>query len=134
MATADNRGMTITRQQVAVWRKQAADLLKMAEAAELLLASQPQSDGPIAPAGTNGAANGAHGEHGQGSNFMGTLVRLANESPRPIPRSELKEALRKLGFAERQLGRYFYVALKKTSDAERISLRDDGTVWKGTRL
>lgn len=68
------------------------------------------------------------------TNFMGTLARLINESPKPIQRAELKEMAIKAGVApEKVNGAYFHVALNRMKDAKRITIRDDGSVWRGDR-
>lgn len=67
-------------------------------------------------------------------NFMGTIRRLANSAKSPIPKAEMKELLLKEGFPAKQVrGTYFYVALKKLSAENKgqISIKDDGSIWKG---
>lgn len=68
------------------------------------------------------------------TNFMGTLARLINESPKPVQRTELKEMAIRAGVApEKVNGAYFHVALNRMKDAKRITIRDDGSVWRGDR-
>lgn len=68
------------------------------------------------------------------TNFMGTLARLINESPKPIQRAELKEMAIKAGVnPEKVKGAYFHVALNRMKDAKRIIIRDDGSVWRADR-
>lgn len=65
------------------------------------------------------------------SNLMGTLARIANESQKPLTKSELKAELKAIGVPEERLGSYFYVAIDRLKKKGRISVRDDGSVWKG---
>lgn len=68
------------------------------------------------------------------TNFMGTLAQLINSSPKPITRPELKEMAVAAGIdAEKVNSAYFHVALNRMKDAERISIRNDGTIWRGPR-
>ena len=68
------------------------------------------------------------------TNVMGTLARLINESPKPLQRAELKEAAAQAGVDPEKLnGPYFHVALNRMKEAKRITIRDDGSVWRGDR-
>lgn len=108
-------GYTITPELIEEWEAQIADLQRKIAAARVLLpASIEENDG-------------------DSTNFMGAIRRLANESPKPLPKAILKELLKKEGFPEHQVGgTYFYVAIKKLKDKNTISVDDDGSVWRGS--
>ena len=65
------------------------------------------------------------------SNLMGTLTHVANETPKPLTKKELKTALVAAGVDEARVsGPYFYVAIDRLKKKERISVLEDGRVWK----
>jgi len=65
------------------------------------------------------------------SNLMGALARIANESAKPLAKKELKAALIASGVDEARVsGPYFYVAIDRLKKKERLSVLDDGRVWK----
>jgi hypothetical protein len=64
------------------------------------------------------------------SNIMGWIARIANESPRPVPKAEMKIRLTSIGVPENRLGNYFYVAIDRLKKNGRISVLPDGRVWK----
>jgi len=61
---------------------------------------------------------------------MGTMATLINESPKPLTKAELKAKLKAIGVPDERLGTYFYVAIKRLKDHERIKVLEDGRVWK----
>lgn len=65
------------------------------------------------------------------TNVMGTMRRIANDSPKPLEKRELKAALIAAGVDEARIaGPYFYVAITRLKEKEHISVLDDGRVWK----
>jgi hypothetical protein len=64
------------------------------------------------------------------SNLMGSLAKIANESQKPLTKAELKAELRAAGVPESRLGSYFYVAIDRLKKRGRITVRDDGSVWR----
>jgi hypothetical protein len=65
------------------------------------------------------------------SNLMGTLTHIANETTKPLTKKELKTALVAAGVDETRVsGPYFYVAIDRLKKKERISVLEDGRVWK----
>ena len=110
-----NDGYTITPELIEEWEAQVADLQRKIAAARVLL--------PVTPEQVEGDTN-----------FMGAIRRLANEAQKPLPKSELKEMLRKEGFPDHQVGgTYFYVAIKKLKDKGSIAVDDAGNVGRGMR-
>ena len=65
------------------------------------------------------------------SNMMGTLAKIVNEHDDRMSKKELKRALIAAGVDEKRVkGPYFYVALNRLYDRDRITLYQDGTIGK----
>lgn len=62
-------------------------------------------------------------------NFMGTLERIANEAPAPVPRTVIKKQMASLGFSDKQLGNYFYSVVARLKDSKRITVMGNGDLW-----
>jgi hypothetical protein len=70
------------------------------------------------------------GEEVDPSNMMGMIAKIANESTRPLTKTELKAKLVEIGTDEGRLGSYFYVAVDRLKKKDRICVLDDGRVWR----
>jgi hypothetical protein len=90
--------------------------------------AEPELDGAEKPEET--AKTDTSGEDIDPSNMMGTVARIANESPKPLTKSEMKTKLIEVGTPEARLGSYFYVAIDRLKKKERISVLEDGRIWK----
>ncbi len=66
----------------------------------------------------------------EGSSLTEAIERLANVSRSPLSKKELKAKLLAENFAENRLGAYFYTVLMRLKKKGRISILDDGSVWK----
>jgi hypothetical protein len=103
--------------------------LRLAAAYSVSAEPQPEAkpkDGPAVETADTDAP-----EEIDPTNVMGALRRIANESPKPLQKKELKAALIAAGVDEERInGPYFYVAIARLKDKERISVLDDGRVWK----
>jgi len=65
------------------------------------------------------------------ANFMGTLAKIVNAQEEPISKKDLKAQLIAVGVPESRVkGAYFYVALNRLHEHNRITMYDDGTVGK----
>jgi hypothetical protein len=53
------------------------------------------------------------------------VEQILTESPRPMNRKELKNALMKLGYAPKRLGNYFYTVLLRLQQQNRITRNGD---------
>lgn len=120
---------------LAEWRKEKARLQQLLVDTQQRLNAVSQ----LVNAATTLSEDGPEGAAGavetvDATNFMGTLARLINESPKPLQRAELKEMAIKAGVnPEKVNGPYFHVALNRMKDAKRIVIREDGSVWRGLR-
>ena len=139
---------TITADQIASWQREADELedrllrLKAKiHAGTVLLADEAEVGAVIAahPLAPKSASNvvpirqkpGRPKADNDPNNLSAAIKRLANESPVPIKRPDLRARLIDAGFPKARVnGNYFYTALQKLVDREYISL-NDGLVWKG---
>jgi len=64
------------------------------------------------------------------SNMMGLIRHIANESTKPITKSEMKAKLFAAGMPKGRLGSYFYVAVDRLKKKDRITVLDDGRIWR----
>ena len=68
------------------------------------------------------------------TNLMGILAQIANESPRPVSKAMMKIKLKQAGVShDRVHGSYFYVAVDRLKKKGRITVLEDGTLWKANR-
>lgn len=119
--------VSVTQSQIEEWKATAAEHERLAK---LFLAKAAAGETILA-----GDTAPVEFEDDDSANLMGTLRRLANESPAPIPKSDLKKMLIKAGVpAERVSGTYFYLAIRKLRDKGKVSVKADGSVWKGDPL
>jgi hypothetical protein len=66
-------------------------------------------------------------------NMVKAIEEIANGSAVPVNRHDLRRMLIQRGFPKDRMGNYFYTAVSRLKAAERISVRADGSVWKGQR-
>src|SRR3569833_1537701 len=106
--------------ELAVHEKKAADLRADISAARQLM-----------KIGGHNETTGATPQHPTSDNLMGTIAKLASEAPDPITKAELRARLKALGFPNKRLmSNYFYVAVKKLEERNKISILSDGSVWR----
>jgi hypothetical protein len=116
--------VSVTPAQIKEWKATAAEHERLAK---LFLAKAAAGETILA-----GDAAPAESDDGENTNLMGTLRTLANESPKPIPKADLKKMLIHAGIpADRVNGTYFYLAIRKLKDKGRVSVKADGSIWKG---
>lgn len=63
-------------------------------------------------------------------NFIDAIERIANGSPRPISKAELRQRLCALGFPLSSFNNYFYGAIRRLKWKERVRVLEDGSLWK----
>jgi hypothetical protein len=120
----------VTKEQCAEWRSQAreyerlaASFLRRAIAGEQLLSTLESEDPDTLAEDVTPVAN---------SSFMGAIREIAATVSQPISKPTLKKMLLDKGFSASQVGGpYFYVALSKLAKKERISIQQNGLIWKG---
>ncbi len=64
------------------------------------------------------------------SNMMDLIRRIANGSAKPITKTEMKAKLAAAGIQESRLGSYFYVAVDRLKKKDRITVLEDGRIWR----
>lgn len=124
--------LTLSSELLAQWQKEKDRLEQAISDAQLKLSAINQllRAGAIL-AGSSEPKEQAEPSEIDPSNLMGTLAKLANTSSRPLTKSELKAQLMAAGVPQDRLGSYFYVAIDRLKKKGRISVREDGSVWKG---
>jgi hypothetical protein len=65
------------------------------------------------------------------ANLTRTVERIANESAGPMAKNDLKEILVQQGFPKERLSTYFYTAITRLKHKGRITVRADGSLWRG---
>jgi hypothetical protein len=89
------------------------------------------SNGQSVPAGTLSAGGETEPE---GDNLVGAIESLANNAAQPIPKKMLKQMLAQGGFAPDRLANYFYTAIHRLKSKERISVLENGSIWKSPHI
>lgn len=111
---AADAGLFVSPKQIQEWKDQIADLQKKVEAGEYLLGTvkkmgfQPLPE-PLAE-----------------MSFMGSIVQIVKDSPKPISRPEIRDKLEGMGFSKEKIAKQFNTVLYKTMQAERIIYASDG--------
>jgi hypothetical protein len=67
------------------------------------------------------------------SNMMGLISQIANESAKPITKAEMKVKLVAAGMPKGRLGSYFYVAVDRLKKKDRITVLEDGRIWRAPK-
>ena len=62
--------------------------------------------------------------------MVDAITRIAHESQNPVPRSVLKDRLRSAGYAESRLGNYFYTAVSRLKQRNRIKVLPNGSITR----
>jgi hypothetical protein len=66
----------------------------------------------------------------EGENLTSAIEEIANGSPVPVSKGDLKKLLAKQGFAASRLANYFYTAIHRLKRKGKITVRSDGSIWK----
>ena len=64
------------------------------------------------------------------TNMMALIENLANHSNYPMSKSELKANLLEAGVHESRLKSYFYVAIDRLKKKGRVTVLQDGRLWR----
>jgi hypothetical protein len=134
---ADIAASTFTPEAIAQWEKEKDRLEKLIVDSQRKLGAVQQLLRAAAILGAKieeeeEEEEGAKGEAPEvdSSNLMGLIAKYANESLRPITKSDMKARLIEAGIEENRLRSYFYVAIARLKRKERISVLDDGRIWR----
>lgn len=66
----------------------------------------------------------------ESDNMVAAIEHIANSAQAPVPKKVLKHMLAEQGFAADRLANYFYTAIHRLKSKERISVLENGSVWK----
>jgi hypothetical protein len=66
--------------------------------------------------------------------LIDAIEKIANESPQPVSKAELRRRLVAMGMPTEKFNNYFYQAIRRLRSRHRIGVIEDGRVWrpKGT--
>jgi hypothetical protein len=106
--------------QVDAWEQEIAALQRKVDASKVLL--PPRAERPPVAASTGG--NGQAEDSGDTTNFMGSVVEIANSVQWPITKAEMRHRLQTKGFSEDKLGKRLDVILYKTKTANRLTFEN----------
>lgn len=69
-------------------------------------------------------------EEPDGQNMTEAVAHIANSSVTPLSPGLIKQRLRALGFPESRLANYYYTVISRLKAKGKISVTDDGKLWK----
>jgi hypothetical protein len=136
--------ITITPATVREWEAQAVDLERQAakkleeakvlraraQAGALLLGAAAESPEPKQPLDAETLFDAARPAGADGKNMMEAVERMANDAASPINRPRLKQHLSEMGFPQGSLKNYFYIVISRLKEKKRITVLDNGDVWR----
>ena len=111
--------------EIAAKQKQLAALNEWLRAAEFLIGDTQRTDMFGEPT-EDGRAHHRVGD----LSMIDAIDKIANESPAPISKAELRERLTAMGFPPSSLSNYFYTVIMRLKQKQRITVHDDGRLWK----
>lgn len=124
----------VTVGQVAEWRKrkdkldkvlsstlqELADISTKLEAVAVLCGESPASSQTVETAQIDSSE--------PDESMMAAVERIAQQTPKPLTKKQVKKQLKKAGFPESKLGNYFYTVIMRLKGRERIRVLADGRV------
>ena len=139
MANNPNVLVSITAEDIAGWEAEEQKLLqRLGEVREKLRAAailSPQKVRHKAHPAYEGTPVGS----GTGTlfapvevpedNLTDAIERIANATNGPITKADLKEMLAKEGYAKDRLANYFYTAIHRLKNKNRITVTPTGSIW-----
>jgi Fe2+ transport system protein FeoA len=63
-------------------------------------------------------------------NLIDAIEQISNESANPISKAEIRQRLRAMGLPLENFNNYFYVAIRRLRSRRRISVLEDGRIWR----
>jgi len=63
-------------------------------------------------------------------NMTADIRKMANESPEPLAKKEVKRRLLAAGYPKSRLGAYFYTPIHRLKEAKQITVLPDGRIWR----
>ncbi len=121
--------ITITQADIEAKRKEVEEYEARAkegrtwlEAAEFILGRTPSSG--------DYRVSKAFVEAQNSRDLTAAVEEMANRAIEPLLKATIKDALRANGFPEARLQNYFYTVIARLKEAGRISVMDDGRLWR----
>ena len=97
-----------------------ADINRKLEAVAVLRSESPASSQTVETAQIESSE--------PSESMMAAVERIAQQSPHPMTKKQVKRQLKKAGFPEISLGNYFYTVIMRLKGRERITVHGDGRV------
>jgi hypothetical protein len=91
------------------------------------LAGTGESKAPLQAETLFEAAKPAGAEH---KAMIDAVEKMANESPRPITKGDVRKRLLEMGYPEGSLGNYFYTVVARLKGKNRIAVMPNGSIWR----
>lgn len=66
-------------------------------------------------------------------NLIDAIEKIANESAHPVSKAALRRRLFAMGLPTKKLNNYFYQAIRRLRSKGRISVLNDGSIWRPRR-
>ena len=67
----------------------------------------------------------------EGPSMMESMATIANSTEKPMTKATMKSRLMMLGFPEDRMTSYFYTCVARLKAKKRITVTEDGRMWKG---
>lgn len=126
--------ITVTPSVIEEWEQRANDCEKQAsklqEEAKSYRARADAGRLLLGVVGEVEASSKGAGGRSPDANMTAAIRRMANESPEPLTKKELKRRLLVDGYPESRLGSYFYTPIHRLKEMRQITVLEDGRIWK----
>ncbi len=123
--------VTVTPATIEEWEKEAVNrerqAAKLVEEAKSLRA---RAEAGKLLLGLSGDA-GDQDEESDGQSMMEAMATVANASDKPLTKAAMKSRLLTMGFPEDRMSSYFYTCVSRLKAKKRITVTEDGRMWKG---
>jgi hypothetical protein len=129
--------ITITPTVIQDWERRADDCerqaSKLQEEAKSYRARAQAGRLLLGLAGDIGASDRDVGSDRDGTQNMTAAIRnMANESPEPLTKKEIKSRLLAADYPASRLGAYFYTPIHRLKAAKQITVLPDGRIWRAS--
>jgi hypothetical protein len=135
---ADQPLFILTTETIQQWKDEAARLERelssireKLKAAAVLTSPPPALEANALGGVTASASMQEDGDTARGQlDLTAAIEMIANQSQTPLSKAELKRHLAGVGFPKDQLSNYFYTAIHRLKNKSRITVQEDGSVWR----
>lgn len=123
--------ITVTPSVIDDWERRAADCERQASRLQEEAKSyRARAEAGRLLLGLGSDAGVTDRDEGGAKNMTADIRKMANESPEPLTKKELKRRLLALGYSPSRMGAYFYTPIHRLKEAKQITVLPDGRVWR----